>query len=116
MDFVPSARAASTRAVAAVGIFMAFGAFMAGLAGTTLTWRGTALDAIWGLNEPAYRQLAPLGRVVGPLFLLLSAILLLAAVGWFKRRLWGWGLTVAIIATQVAGDLVNLVRGNILRT
>jgi len=36
-------------------------------------------------------------------------------MGWFKRGLWGWRLAVAITATQIAGDLVNLVRGDILR-
>ena len=31
-----------------------------------------------------------------------------------KRCLWGWRLTVAIIATQVLGGLVNLFRGRII--
>ena len=99
----------------AVGVFLVFGACMAALAGTTLVWRGTALDKLWALNESAHKQLAPAGRSVGPLFLLLSATLTAAAVGWFKRRLWGWRLAVGIIATQVAGDLVNVVRGDFLR-
>ena len=48
-------------------------------------------------------------------FFLQSAILAAAAVGWFKRRLWGWGLAVGIIFTQVVGDLVNFVKGDLLR-
>jgi hypothetical protein len=99
----------------AVGGFLVFGASMAALAGTTLTWRGTTLDRAWALNPAAYRKLAPLGSAVGPLFLLLSATMAVAAVGWFKRRVWGWGLAVGIISTQVAGDFVNLVRGDILQ-
>jgi len=39
----------------------------------------------------------------------------IASVGWFKRRFWGWGLAVAIISTQIAGDSINLVRGDFLR-
>jgi hypothetical protein len=97
-----------------VGAFLVFGASMAVLAGTTLVWRGTALDKVWALNKTAYRQLSPAGRSVGVLFLLLSATLVTAAVGWFKRRLWGWGLAVGIISAQVAGDFVNLVRGDFL--
>src|SRR6266568_7495355 len=108
-------RAASSRAMTAVGVFLIFGACMASLAGTTLTWPGTPLDKVWALNRPAYIQLAPVGGVVGPLFLVLSSVLLAAAVGWFKRRLWGWRLTIAIIAIQVAGDLVNFARGDFLR-
>ena len=88
---------------------------MAAIAGFTLVWRGTALDTVWTLNKAAYRELLPAGRSVGCLFLLLSITLVAASVGWFKRRLWGWGLAVGVISTQVAGDLVNLVRGDLMR-
>jgi hypothetical protein len=98
-----------------VGVFLVFGLCMCGLAGTTLVWQGTPLDRIWVLNPAAYRKLAPLGRSVGPLFLLLTASMCVASVGWFKRRPWGWGLAVGIISTQIAGDTVNLVRGDYLR-
>ena len=43
-------------------------------------------------------------------FPLLSCVLVVAAVGWFRRRKWGWVLAVFVIAVQVAGDLVNLLR------
>ena len=88
---------------------------MASLAAATLLWRGSALDRIWALNPIAYKQLAPLGRTVGILFLLLVAALTTAGIGWFRRRLWGWRLAVVIIATQVLGDVVNCVRGDLLR-
>jgi hypothetical protein len=99
----------------AVGIFLLFGAIMASLAGTTLTWRGTPLDRLWDLNPMAYKQLAPLGITVGIFFLLLGAALTTAGIGWFRRRVWGWRLAVVIIATQVLGDVVNCVRGDFLR-
>ena len=102
-------------AMTAVGVFLVFGACMSGLAGTTLVWQGTTLDRMWALNPTAYRKLAPLGGTVGPLFLLLSATMVGASLGWFKRRLWGWGLAVGIISTQVAGDSINLVRGDFVR-
>ena len=99
----------------AIGIFLFFGAFMASLAATTLLWRATPLDRVWALNPSAYRQLAPLGNTVGILFLLLGSALAAAGIGWFRRRLWGWRLAVAIIATQILGDLVNCIRGDWLR-
>ena len=105
----------SPRGVSAIGIFLFFGATMAALAGTTLIWRGTALDRVWVLNATAYRQLAPLGRIVGILFLVLSATLAAAGTGWFRRRLWGWRLAVGIIATQLLGDLVNFLMGDFVR-
>jgi len=39
----------------------------------------------------------------------------LAAVGWFRRRYWGWVLGVTIIAINALGDIVNLVRGEGLK-
>jgi len=103
------------RGFTAVGVFLLFGMSMASLAGLTLAWRGTFLDRIWALNPTAYTQLAPLGRLVGAAFLLLAVALGVAAVGWFLRRLWGWQLAVAIIAIQLLGDLMNLLRGDFVR-
>jgi hypothetical protein len=99
----------------AVGVFLFFGATMASLAGTTLTWPGTSLDRMWVLNPTAHTQLATFAKPAGILFLLLAAVLALAGTGWFKHRLWGWRLAVAVIATQVLGDLVNFLRGDFWR-
>jgi hypothetical protein len=105
----------SPRGITAIGIFLFFGAVMASLAGTTLLWRGTVLDRMWVLNSAAYKQLVPFGGITGVLFVLLGAGLAVSATGWFKRRLWGWRLAVVIIATQVLGDLINVLRGDLLR-
>jgi len=98
-----------------MGAFLFFGAAMAGIAGFTLTWRGTVLDRIWLLNAPAFKRLAPLGGFVGIPFLLLALVLAIAGKGWFLRRRWGWVLAVGIIATQIAGDLVNAAMGDLVR-
>jgi hypothetical protein len=70
---------------------------------------------MWALNPTAHKQLATFAHPAGILFLLLAALLALAGIGWFKHRLWGWRLAVAVIATQVLGDLVNLFKGDYLR-
>lgn len=88
---------------------------MAGLAATTLLYPGTVLDRAWMLNPAAYRQLSPLGSKVGILFAVLSAALVLSGLGWFRHRLWGWKLAVAIIVTQILGDMMNLARGELFR-
>jgi hypothetical protein len=104
-----------TRGFTAIGIFLFFGAIMASLAATTLIWRGTPFGRLWDLNPMAYKELASLGGTFGFLFLLLGAALTTAGIGWFRRRLWGWRLTVIIVSTQVLGDVVNCVRGDWLR-
>ena len=118
LDYIQQMRhvvGSKTTGFTAIGVFLFFGAMMASFAAATLLWRGSALDRIWALNPRAYKQLAPLGRTVGILFLLLVAALATAGIGWFRRRLWGWRLAVVIIATQLLGDVVNCVRGDLLR-
>jgi hypothetical protein len=110
-----AARRQSSWAMTAIGLFLFFGAVMALLAGISLIWRGTLLDHMWVLNAPAYRQLAPFGKTVGVPFLVLSAALAAAGVGWFGRRLWGWRLTVVVIATQVSGDFFSIFMGYFVR-
>jgi hypothetical protein len=107
--------ARKTAGFTAMGIFLFFGATMAGLAGTTLIWRGTILDRIWALNPAAYKRLGSQGSMAGFLFLLLGVALATAGVGWLRHRLWGWRLAVAIIAIQVLADVVNCIRGDLLR-
>ena len=102
-------------ATTAIGVFLFFGAVMASAAGTTLIWPGTLLDQVWVLNALAYKQLAPFGKIVGVPFLVLSAALAAAGVGWFGRRRWGWRLAVVIIATQVLGDLASIFMGHFVR-
>jgi hypothetical protein len=104
-----------SRALTAIGIFLFFGAVMASLAGTTLLWRGTVLERMWSLNPTARKQLMAFGGMAGVLFLLLGATLAVAGIGWFKRRLWGWWLAVFIMAIQALGDLVNVLRGDVVK-
>jgi hypothetical protein len=96
---------------ALIGGFFYFGAVMASYAATTLLFPGTVLDRGWKLNPTAYVQLHSMGRVMGVPFVILGFALLMAAVGWFKRRRWGWVLGTAIIAVNAIGDLGNMIRG-----
>ena len=88
---------------------------MAALAALTLLFRGTPLDRAWTANPLAYAQFSTHPRRFGSMFVLLSFALTCAAVGWFRLRRWGWRLAITIISIQLAGDVVNLLRGDLLR-
>jgi hypothetical protein len=102
------------RGLTAFGVFLLWGAAMASLAGTTLIWRGTVLDHIWALNPTGYKQLSPFGSKAGILFVLLGVVLATAGIGWLKRLLWAWRLAIAVIATQVIGNILNILLGRTL--
>ena len=97
-----------------MGVFLFFGATMACYAGTTLLWRGTALDRAWELNPNGYRELTSFGTWIGLPFFVLSAAMLVAGIGWFRRRLWAWKLLIAMMAAHLIGDLINVIRGAVL--
>jgi hypothetical protein len=105
----------SPRELAAMGVFLFFGAVMASFAGVTLIRRGTFLDRLWAINLEAYQQLSAYGRIIGIPFLALAAALAIAGAGWIKRRQWGWTLAVILIAMQVLGDLVNAFMGHAVK-
>ena len=88
---------------------------MAAFAAATLLKPGTVLDRLWALNKTGHSQLLSLGKGAGIGFAVLSALLCAAAVGWFRRRYWGWVLGTTIIAINAAGDLVNGVMGERLK-
>ena len=101
--------------IIALEIFLFFGAAVALLAGTRLIWRGTVLDRTWSIYAAACARLSPSRKRIGIPFLLLCAILAIAGTGWFGRCLWAWRFAVAVIATQVVGDLLNAFLGDIVR-
>jgi hypothetical protein len=106
--------AAGTRSRIAFGIFLCFGAGMALLAATLLLLPGTFLDRLWVLNPTAQRQLTAVGSQAGLLFVVLSFIMAVAAIGWFKGRWWAWRLAVIILAIHLTGDLGNILLGRLL--
>jgi hypothetical protein len=106
---------APPRALTAIGIFLIFATCMASLAAITLTFPGTPLDLAWNLNARAYTDLKPLGPIIGIPFSLLALSLGMSAIGWFRRRRWGWLLATIIIAIQIPGDIINAATGHLIQ-
>jgi uncharacterized membrane protein (DUF2068 family) len=100
----------------ALGAFFFFRSAMATFAAITLLKPGTLLDQAWKLNLSAHEQMLPLGRVAGIPFLVLAVVLLVAGVGWFRRRYWGWVLGVSVIAVNLAADVIHFFLGDRLKS
>ena len=91
--------------------FLLFGATMEAVAGITLLFPSGFLDPIWRLNPAAGEQLRRVGIAFGGL----AVAMIAAAIGWMRRRFWGWALAVIIVASQVLGDFANAVGGEWLK-
>jgi hypothetical protein len=98
-----------------IGAFFVFGATMAGYAAVTLLEPGTFLDALWTLNQTGHAGLLTLGTGGALLFVVVCAGMVVASVGWFRRRLWGWRIAVAIVAINMVGDIMNFGLGERLK-
>ena len=98
-----------------LGAFFVFGAVMSSYAAITLAVPGTVLDRAWELNPEAHLRMAPFGRILAAPFFLLSATMAITAAGWLRRRRWAWRMAIAIIATNLAGDLISAGRGDWFR-
>jgi len=94
-----------------IGAFFIFGSVMSAYAAITLLVPGTFLDALWTLNPRGHAGLSGLGRWAAAPFCVLSPALSLAALGWLRRRRWGWILGVTIIAINMLGDLGQIFFG-----
>ncbi len=88
---------------------------MAAYAAITMAFPGTPLDSLWALNKRGHEGLVWLGRIAAIPFVVLSVALVFAAVGWLRRRRWGWVLGVTIIGINMAGGLSQVVMGERLK-
>ena len=98
-----------------LGVFVCFAACMAALAAFLLGWPGTALDRLWAINPRAHAELSALGKWAAIGFLLLALVAVYTAILWFRRRVLGWRLAVVGAVCEVIGNLVNILRGDLLR-
>lgn len=95
----------------ALGILCFFAATCALYAALTLSWPGTALDALWAVNPTGHAGLLPLGRLAGLGFLLLAMAALLCGWGWLGRRRFAWYGVVAGLAINLLGDAGQIALG-----
>ncbi len=90
-------------------IVILFGAAVFALvAGLSLVWPGTTLDALWNLNPTARTEFLMVGgRLAGLLLLCVGVFGSVAAVGLLKRQTWAWWLVLLLL---VLVGMVNVIR------
>jgi uncharacterized membrane protein len=89
--------------------FFAFGAAMCTLTITLLLFPGTALDSLWRLNPDAHGSFQSIGKAAFLLMLPVGVACAFAAIGLWRRKVWGIWLAIIILSLNIAGDLVNAV-------
>ena len=89
--------------------FFAAATLVAAAAAFTLLVPGTAVDAIWREKERDYHVMLEHRAPIGLGFALLAVLLGLAAIGWARRRRWGWLLSVFVFGVNLIADLAAFV-------
>jgi len=75
-----------------LAFFSAAAAILLVVTGLSLLIPGGPLDAIWRMAESKHALLLPYGGLAGSAFLLLAIVAVVASVGCYRRRRWGWGM------------------------
>lgn len=100
-----------------VAAFLFVAALISSVVALSLLVPGTPLDRMWELNRPAYVAFKALGRVSGPLFLMLGLCTAATGFGLLRGRRWAWWLAIGLFAVNGLGDIVGLaIDGNLVRS
>ncbi len=97
-----------------VGAFYSLASLICVTAGASLLLPRGAFDWMWAIKPAAYRQLLAMAPWSGLGFCLLAVAMTVTAIGCFKRKRWGWVLSVAIFATNGLADAARLLAGEVL--
>ena len=102
--------------VTVISAFFAVGATISALTCVMLLVPGSLLDGLWRLNPQAHNGFATMGIRAVVLMLAVSASCGTAAVGLFRRTLWGLWTAVAVLGINLLGDTLNFLIRNDWRT
>ena len=89
--------------------FFAFGAIMCALTIALLLFPGTSLDSLWGFNPDAHAAFSSIGPAALLLMLVVGTGCGFAAVGLWRKSLWGIWVALTILSLNIVGDLFNAV-------
>lgn len=99
-----------------LALFFAFGTSMCVLTIALLLFAGTPLDAVWRLNPDAHLAFKSIGRWSIVIMFVVGTACCFAAIGLWRRTLWGTRLAIFILVVNMLGDLSNALLNHDLRT
>jgi hypothetical protein len=92
-----------------MGLFFAFGCAMSGLTIVLLSFPGTSLDALWGINPAARAGFQRMGAWAIILMVAVCGSCGVASVGLWSSRRWGYRMALIVLVVNVIGDTLNFV-------
>lgn len=97
--------------VTALSVFFLAGAAVSLTASISLLQPNSFLDSMWELNLRAHRNLSSLGQWAVVMLFIVSALCAAAALGLWRGSKWGYWLAVGLMATNLLGDVTNVMLG-----
>lgn len=97
--------------IAALTVFSLAAAVVAGVSAISLAFPGSPLEPMWQLNSRGHQAFA---RMHGWAVLLLagvSGMCVIAGIGLWRRRPWGYAIAVAGLSAHLLGDILSVVSG-----
>ena len=97
--------------VTALSLFFLIGAAISGVSTFSLLDPGEFLEPMWRMNPRARQAFAGIGVWGVLLMLTVCLACAAAALGLWRGKRWGYWLAVGLLATNLAGDLINVLLG-----
>ena len=99
------------RGITALSIFFIAGAALSLTASLSLLRPNSFLESMWRLNPRAQENLSSLGLWAVLLLAIVSVFCATAAIGLWRGSRWGHWLAIGLIATNLIGDITNVLLG-----
>ena len=99
------------RGITALSVFFVAGAAISLTASLSLLRPNSFLESMWRLNPRAQENLSSLGLWAVLLLVIVSLFCATAAIGLWCGSRWGHWLAIGLIATNLIGDITNVLLG-----
>jgi uncharacterized membrane protein (DUF2068 family) len=99
------------RGITALSIFFLAGSAISLTASLSLLRPNSFLESMWRLNPRAHENLSSLGLWAVLLLAIVSLFCAAAAIGLWRGSRWGHRLAIGLIATNLIGDITNVMLG-----